>query len=174
MPDDVRTIVPVADHLFSLDTLHEAHRLATDAPERVTDVHLAHLAHYVSPRALTDIVQRRADAVQRRADEAFADAQAHAVDRRRTAAAPVAVPAIDALIHEAYRAVDVAALDGLTFDEKAAKYPDLPVTMGLLRHVVQFASDMNERNKERNAKIAALEARVLELEAQRVINDVKP
>jgi hypothetical protein len=37
----------------------------------------------------------------------------------------------------------------------------------LFGKLMAFADDMNERNKERNARIDALEARVLELEAQR-------
>jgi phage gpG-like protein len=155
MADDPRVIVAVANHLFSLDTLHEAGRLAQHAPEQLGDVHIAHLAHYVSPRELTAVIQRRADAMQRRAEEAFEAAQAHAAEQRRAAAAPTTVN-----------------LEGLTFEQICAQYPDTPATVGLLADVIAGMHDMNERNKERNAKIAALETRAVAAE-QRAADLVK-
>jgi hypothetical protein len=57
------------------------------------------------------------------------------------------------------------------FAELAARYPKQPVTFDTFNHLVElcfdiraFCVDMNERNKERNTRIAAIETRLATLE----------
>ena len=155
---DELAIVPVENHRFSRDVLEVGSRLAKSAPEQVTDLHLQHLAHYVSDRELTDIVRRRAEAIDRRAheeDEALAIQTARANDEWRVARAPATPP------------IDAAALEGITsFEELCEKFPDQLVTLGLFGQFHAFVMQINEKNKERNTKIAALEQRAADLTKQ--------
>jgi hypothetical protein len=65
----------------------------------------------------------------------------------------------------------------LTWDQFVAKHATMPMTLKNVEAVVAplrtMWDDMNEKNKERNTKIAALEARVLELEASAAARTVQ-
>jgi hypothetical protein len=91
----------------------------------------------------------------------------HAADQRQAAAAPIHTPVVvhaADVVGEAWRAVDPDSLKGLTTAEIAERHPHLPVSVSMLVAVLEFAHAMNERNKERNAKILALEERAQALE----------
>jgi len=137
---------------FSLDTLHEASRLAREDPAALTDRHLQHVACY-EPKSVFPLLKKRAVAVEARAEKAFATAQKYAADQARPATA-TPKPSITA-----------ADMEAMTLEQLCETFPTEPVTLGLFGKLHAFVRDMNERNKERNAKLAALETRVLELEA---------
>jgi HK97 family phage prohead protease len=146
LPRLAREICDSEPLFFSMETLHEAGRVAHKDPAQLSNRHLAHIACY-QPKTILPLLEKRAAAQQ---------ADRHAADQRRAAVVARA---------RATPPMDAAALAAMSPEDFCQRFPHVPVTLEMLAPVLKFTDDMNARNKERNAKIAALEARVLELEA---------
>ena len=143
-------IVPIDDRLFRLDVLHEAARLAHVDPVALTDLHLAHVAVYSANDAVAYALKRD------RAIEHVERTKALAAYQTTAVASP---PAADAWPTKA---------EGL--EAWMERCPTVPTPLGVFKAFTDSLQDfvlaMNERNKERNGKIAALEATVAELKNQ--------
>jgi hypothetical protein len=143
MTDDERA----AALRFDKDVYDAACVLAQSAPLDLNEFHFEQLA-IVSPRLEADAREkvRTAQLAIVRANQAAA----------QTKAAESAAPD--------------DTDDGLTWKQFVAKYANEPMTLGTVVAIIapleKAWKDMNARNEQRNVKIAALEARVLELEAQ--------
>jgi hypothetical protein len=139
-------IDPIDPAHFSMDLLHEAAQFAHDDPTRLTDLHVRHYAVY-DPAGAQALLTKRAAAL-----DAAERARLVAAARTREVAVPQTAVA-DAWPTEA---------EGL--DAWMKRCPRVPTPLGVFKpymdNLKTFLHDMNERNKERNAKIAALEARV--------------
>jgi hypothetical protein len=100
--------------------------------------------------------------------EGFSGPQSAAAARARRDAA-LAPPDPPALVTKAIETPAVAADDD-TWEQFVARHGDMPMTLKSTAELVNVLMDewtaMNERNKERNARIAALEAEVDKLKAR--------
>lgn len=93
---------------------------------------------------------------------------ARAAHARATQPASETIPARTAAVPPEMR-------DGETLEDYCARAADAPATLGIvgaiLTPLIQFVKQINERNKERNARIDALETRCAALEARPVTKD---
>jgi hypothetical protein len=147
----VTAITPIDPALFSLDVLHEAATLAQDAPTRLTDLHLRHVAVY-DPAGAQVLVTKRAAALD-------------AAERARLVAAAETREGVpQTAVGDAWP----TQAEGL--HAWMTRCPRVPTPLGVFKPYMDkfetFLRAMNERNQERNAKIAALEAAVADLRTQ--------
>jgi len=142
-------IVPIDDRLFRLDVLHEAAALAHRDPASLTDLHLKHVAVYSESDAVAYAIKRD------RAIEAAERATA------LVAARQTVPPTTGA---------DTRMRPDEDLEQYMLRCPMAPTPLVILHAVLDSLGPMIKELRQRNA---ALEARVLELEAQRVVASVE-
>jgi hypothetical protein len=149
-------IEPVEGFAFQLATLLEAETLARDAPARMSDLHLRHLAAYDMKGAEKAWAER-------------ASARSVQAERENTSAAPtraqgkIDIEAEFATVKAAFRkSVDG---DGDDFATYLARHGGNPRRLSLV--CMEFASwiiAINTNNKARNVRLDELEQRLAALE----------